>query len=115
MAPKKKTATSAEFAVIETGGKQYEVRVGDTVTIEKLAGDHVVGERVTFEKVLLWDNGSDTTIGTPYINGAKVVGTIEKMGKAKKVNVLKYKQKSRYLKQKGHRQPFAKVKIDSLK
>lgn len=104
-----------EFAVIQTGGKQYKVSVGDTVTIEKLADSHKKGDKVTFDKVLLVDNGSDTTIGTPYISGAKVTGTVEVVGRAKKIIVMHYKQKSRYQKRAGHRQPFVKVKIDSLK
>lgn len=104
-----------EFAVIQTGGKQYQVKAGDTITIEKLPGDLKAGDTVTFDKVLLVDNGSDTTIGTPFINGAKVIGTFKEAGRAKKVNVIKYKQKSRYFKKNGHRQHFSKVTIDSIK
>ncbi len=104
-----------EFAVIKTGGKQYKVSVGDIVQIEKLTGDFKKGDRITFDKVLLVDNGADTTIGTPYIKGAQVVATLEEVGRAKTVDVIHYKQKSRYYKKYGHRQPHFKVKIDSLK
>ena len=104
-----------EFAVIQTGGKQYKVAVGDTVTIEKLTGELKEGDKVTFDKVLIVDNGKDTTIGTPFIKGAAVIGTISEIGRAKKVIVIKYKQKSRYQKKNGHRQPFMKVKIDTIK
>ena len=104
-----------EFAVIQTGGKQYKVRAGDTVKIEKLSGTHIAGDTITFDKVLLWDNGADTTIGSPYIEGAKVLGTLEEAGRDKKILVVKYKQKSRYLVRRGHRQPHFKVKITSLK
>ncbi|PIQ91972.1 MAG: 50S ribosomal protein L21 [Parcubacteria group bacterium CG11_big_fil_rev_8_21_14_0_20_39_22] len=104
-----------EFAVIKTGGKQYKVAVGDVVSIEKIKGQHKEGDKVVFDKVLLVDNGSDTTIGTPYISEARVEGTIEEIGKGKKVTVVKYKAKSRYNKKNGHRQPFFKVKIDTLK
>lgn len=105
-----------EIAVITTGGKQYTVSKGDTITIEKLAGAHKEGDKVTFDKVLLVDNGSDTTIGTPYIKDAKVTGTISEVGRAAKVLVVKYKQKSRSgWKRNGHRQPFMKVKIDAVK
>ncbi len=104
-----------EFAVIQTGGKQYQVKAGDTLKVEKIRGDFKVGDVVTFDKVLLVDNGSDTTIGTPYISGAKVVGTLKEIGRARKVTVIKYKQKSRYFKKNGHRQPFFKVTIDAIK
>ena len=104
-----------EFAIITTGGKQYSVSKGDVITIEKLAGEHKEGDKVVFDKVLLSDNGSDTTIGTPYIAGAKVKATITKIGRHAKIDVIKYKQKSKYFKKNGHRQPFFQVKIDALK
>jgi large subunit ribosomal protein L21 len=104
-----------EFAVIQTGGKQYQVRVGDMVKIEKLPGAPKEGDALVFDKVLLVDNGIDTTIGTPYISGASVEGTLEKIGRAKKVTVIKYKAKSNYFKKRGHRQPYMQVKITALK
>ena len=87
---------------------------GDTVKIEKISGDFKQGDSVTFDRVLMVDNGSDTTIGEPYIKGAKVQGEIKKTGRAKKVVVIKYKAKSRYFKKRGHRQPFFEVKITKL-
>ena len=104
-----------EFAVIETGGKQYKVAVGDVLKIEKLPGDFSAGDKITFDKVLLVDNGKDTTIGAPYITGAKVESLFQKEGKGKTVKVVKYKPKSRYLKKNGHRQPFIEVKISAIK
>lgn len=104
-----------EFAVIQTGGKQYKVSAGETVKIEKLAGDHKEGDKVVFDKVVLVDNGKDTTIGTPFIEKAKVTGVITKIGRAAKINVIKYKQKSKYFKKNGHRQPFFEVKIEGVK
>ena len=104
-----------EFAVIQTGGKQYKVSVGDSVKIEKLTGDYKQGDKITFDKVLLVDNGTDTTIGTPYISGAKVEAELTEVGRAKKILVVRYKQKSRYYKRNGHRQPFFTVKITALK
>src|SRR5690348_14634644 len=104
-----------EFAIIQTGGKQYLVSEGDTVKIEKLSDDHKVGDSVVFGEVLLSDNGKDaTTVGTPFIKGAKVEGTVSKIGRAKKVTVIKYKAKSNYFKKRGHRQPFVEVKITKL-
>ena len=104
-----------EFAVIHTGGKQYTVSKGDVIAIEKLSGTHKEGDKVKFDKVLLMDDGKDTTIGTPYIAKASVDGTITEIGRAPKITVIHYKQKSRYYKKNGHRQPFFKVKIDALK
>ena len=109
------TAEAKEFAIIETGGKQYLVSEGDTVKIEKMPGEHAVGDKVVFENVLLVDNGVDTTtIGEPYIKGAKVSAEISKISRAKKVVVIKYKAKSNYYKKRGHRQPFFEVKITKL-
>jgi len=104
-----------EYAVIETGGKQYRVSVGNTVKIEKLPGTYKEGAKITFDKVLLVDNGKDTTIGTPYIEKAKVVGLLVEEGRNKKIDVIRYKSKSRYFKKRGHRQPYMKVKIEALK
>jgi large subunit ribosomal protein L21 len=104
-----------EFAVIQTGGKQYKVSKGTTVTIEKIKGEYKKGDKISFDKVLLVDNEKDTTIGAPYITGAKVDAEIVEIGRARKILVMKYKQKSRYLRRNGHRQPFFKVKITNIK
>ena len=112
------TANKEEFAVIFTGGKQYKVSEGGLVSIEKLktAGvEYKKGDKISFDKVLLVDDGKDTTIGTPYIKGAKVDAEIVEIGRARKILIIKYKQKSRYLRRNGHRQPFFKVKITSIK
>jgi large subunit ribosomal protein L21 len=112
---KKTEVINQEFAVIFTGGKQYKVSVGDLLKIEKLAGDFKKGDKIIFDKVLLVDSGLDTTIGTPFIENAKVEASFERLARAKTVNVVKYKPKSRYLKKNGHRQPFVEVKILSIK
>ncbi|HYD93591.1 MAG TPA: 50S ribosomal protein L21 [Candidatus Paceibacterota bacterium] len=104
-----------ELAVIKSGGKQYVVSKGDTITIEKLPGDLKKGDTVTFDEVLMTDDGSTVNIGTPAIKGASVTGTVASVGRAKKIDVVRYKAKSRYLKRRGHRQPFVKVKIDGIK
>ena len=107
-----------EFAVIQTGGKQYKVSKGSLVSIEKMKAkgmSYAKGDKISFDKVLLVDDGKDTTIGTPYIAGAKVSAEIVEIGRARKILVVKYKQKSRYLRRNGHRQPFFKVKITSIK
>ena len=104
-----------EFAIIASGGKQYPVAVGDVVRVEKLGDDFKKGDKVVFDKVLLVDNGKDTTIGTPYINGASVEAIFQKAGRAQKVTVVKYKAKSKYHKKNGHRQPYSEVKISAIK
>jgi large subunit ribosomal protein L21 len=109
-----------EFAVIQTGGKQYKVSAGDEIKIEKILGatreeTYKEGDKVVFDKVLLVDNGTDTTIGTPFIDKAKVTATITKVGRLPKIDVIKYKQKSKYFKKNGHKQPYFQVKIEGLK
>lgn len=93
--------------------------VGDKLKIEKILGqkgqEYKAGDKVAFDRVLMVDNGQDTTIGEPYIKGAQVNAEITKIGKAAKVTVIKYKAKSNYFKKRGHRQPFFEVKITSLK
>ena len=107
------------YAVIKTGGKQYVVKKGDLITIEKLGRgikteDLKRGDAVTFSEVLLTDDGQTTTIGAPTVKGAEVKATVFSVGRLPKVEVVKYKAKSNYLKRRGHRQPFVKVKIDSI-
>lgn len=102
------------FSVIETGGKQYKVKEGDSIKIEKLSGNLKKGDVVTFDKVLLQDDGKNTVLGTPYIAGAKVPAEITDIGRGRKIEVVKYKAKSRYFKLRGHRQPYMKVTVRSL-
>ncbi|OHA89010.1 MAG: 50S ribosomal protein L21 [Candidatus Zambryskibacteria bacterium RIFCSPHIGHO2_02_FULL_43_14] len=104
------------YAVFATGGKQYRVAVGDLVKIEKLTDTHKEGDKLIFDKVLLVDDGStEATIGTPFIKGAEVNATLNKIARYKTIDVIKYKQKSRYFKKYGHRQPYFEIKIDSIK
>jgi large subunit ribosomal protein L21 len=106
----------SEYAVIATGGKQYRVSPGVSIKIEKMVGKFKEGDKIVFDKVLLVDDGADSaTIGAPYINGAEVTGTLKKIGRYKTIDVIKYKQKSRYFKKNGHRQPFFEVEIDAIK
>lgn len=115
MKKKETTTLSTEFAVIETGGKQYMVSVGDVVEVELLDSEIKEGDKVTFDKVLMVDNGSDTTIGAPYIKGAKVQGTYKGLKKGKKITIVRYKAKSNRDRKIGHRQKYATVAIESLK
>src|SRR3989344_493172 len=109
-------STSVLFAVFATGGKQYRARVGDRVKIEKIVGEYKEGDSITFDNVLMTDNGaSEVTLGNPFIKGSYVSATLNKIARYKTVDVIKYKQKSRYFKKYGHRQPYFEVVIDSIK
>jgi large subunit ribosomal protein L21 len=104
------------FAVIKTGGKQYKVSKGDSIKVEKIKAKKELkeGDKISFDEVLLTDSGKTTKVGTPLIKGAKVEGTIEKIGRAKKISVIRFKSKSRHFKRKGHRQPFFQIKIEKI-
>lgn len=112
MATAKKTGN---FAVIMTGGKQYLVRTGDVISVEKLDGTFAKGDTISFDQVLLKDTGSKTEIGTPMITGSVVTAEFVEAGRGQKIDVIQYKQKSRYYKKKGHRQPYMKFKISEIK
>ena len=94
------------YAIIVTGGKQYKVEAGQAIYVEKL--DAKEGEKVTFV------GGDDVKVGTPFVDGATVEGTVDKQGKEKKVVTFKYKPKKHTHTKKGHRQPYTKVTIDTI-
>lgn len=102
------------YAVIETGGKQYQVNEGDEIFIEKL--DVNADDTVTFDKVIAVGKDSGLEVGAPYVSGAAVEAKVIKNGKSKKITVFTYKAKegSTHKKQ-GHRQPYTKVRIDAIK
>lgn len=99
------------FAVIETGGKQYLVKTGDVLKIEKLEVES--GKGVVFDKVLLTadDSGVNVKIGAPYLAGVSIDADVLEQGRADKIRVVKFKNKIRYKRVIGHRQHFTKVKI----
>lgn len=100
------------YAIIETGGKQVKCEVGSTIFVEKLEVN--AGDVVEFDKVVCVSDET-TKIGTPYVEGAKVVAKVEKQGKGKKIVIFKYKCKdgSSHRKQ-GHRQPYTKLTIEAI-
>lgn len=100
------------YAVIETGGKQYQVQEGDIIFVEKLSGEE--NSTVTFDKVFLVKTDEDLKIGTPYVEGASVTGTLLKNGKGKKITVFTYKRRKGQKRKLGHRQPYSKVQIDKI-
>jgi len=97
------------LAVIKTGGKQYLVKPGDKIKIEKI--DKKEGNEITFKEVLLVEKNRKLEIGTPLVKGTKVIGKILSQGKGKKVIIFKYKAKTRYKKKAGHRQLYTEVEI----
>ncbi|KRL57342.1 MAG: 50S ribosomal protein L21 [Furfurilactobacillus sp.] len=99
------------YAIIKTGGKQYKVEKGSPIFVEKL--DAKEGDKVTFDEVVLVASRS-IKIGTPYVDGASVTGTVEKQGKEKKVVTFKYKPKKNQHTKTGHRQPYTRVMIDEI-
>ena len=101
-----------EIAVIKTGGKQYIVSPKKKIKVEKIAGKE--GDKVEFKEVLLFATDKIIEIGKPTIKGAKVVATILKQGKAKKVIIFKYKAKKREQTKRGHRQAFTEVEIKEI-
>lgn len=100
------------YAIFKTGGKQYRVVEGDSITVEKL--EAAEGDTVTFEEVLTVVNDADVKIGTPTVTGAKITAKVEKQDKAKKILIFKYKAKSNYRRRQGHRQPYTKIKIEKI-
>lgn len=98
-----------KFAIVETGGKQYQVAVGQKLRIEKLEVE--AGSILMLDKVLLVVDGEDAKIGTPYLSDAKVEAKVLKQGRADKKIVFKYHSKTRYRKKKGHRQLFTEIEI----
>ena len=100
------------YAVLVTGGKQFRVQEGDVIYVEKLNAE--VDSTVELTEVLAVSNGETLKVGTPVVEGAKVVAKVAAQGKAKKITVFKYKPKKDYRKKQGHRQPYTMVKIESL-
>ncbi len=101
------------YAVIETGGKQYKVESGDVIYVEKL--DVEENAKVNFDKVLVVGSDDGIKVGDPYIKGAKVAGKALKNGKGKKITVFTYKAKKNEKRKMGHRQPYTKIEIGTIK
>ncbi len=100
------------YAIIETGGKQYRVQEGDVINVEKLKV--AAEDKIEFDKVLAYSDGTSVSVGTPILETARVFGTVIENGKAEKVIIFKYKSKKDYRKKQGHRQPFTKVRIVAI-
>ena len=101
------------YAIIESCGKQYKVAEGDVVFFEKLDAEE--GKKVTFDNVILVSEEGKVQVGNPYVKGVKVEGKVVSHGKGKKIIVFKMKPKKNYRRKQGHRQPYTKVEITSIK
>ncbi len=100
------------YAVVKSGGKQYKLTLGEIVRIEKL--DHEIGATVEFSDVLAIHDDQKLIVGSPNLQNAKVMGTVEENSRAKKVIIFKYKRKKQYRVLRGHRQPYTAVKIGTI-
>ena len=105
--------TMANLAVIQTGGKQYIVRSGDTLRVEKL--ELAEGEALSFDPLLVADEaGNHAKVGSPSVKGAKVSAKVVGHGRADKVTIIKFKNKIRYKRKAGHRQHYTELKIEDI-
>ena len=100
------------YAIIETGGKQYKVKEGDVLRVEKLPFEP--GEVVQLENVLLVHDDDEIKVGSPVLSGVHVSAKVLAQGKARKILVFKYKAKKNYRKRYGHRQPYTEILIDKI-
>ncbi len=100
------------YAIVETGGKQYKVTSGQVIDVELL--EVAEGSTIELDRVLFIADGDKVTLGTPTIEGAKVLATSQGDDRGKKVTVFKYKNKTRYSKKRGHRQPYTSLSIDKI-
>ena len=102
----------ANYAIIETGGKQYRVQPGKSISVEKIEGE--AGSTVELDRVLLVSEDDKLSVGTPTVEGAKVLAEVTEQGRAKKIIILKYKAKTRYRVKTGHRQWLTKLAIKEI-
>lgn len=100
------------YAIIETGGKQYRVSEGDTLYVEKLPAQ--ADETVEIDRVLALVDGENVKIGSPMVDGARVVLKVVRHGRGKKIIVFKYKAKKNYRRKQGHRQAFTQVTVEKI-
>ena len=100
------------YAVIKTGGKQYRVTQGDTLRVETL--DASEGDAIEFDQILMVGDGEDVRIGTPLVDGGKVTAMVKGHGRAKKVEIIKFRRRKHHMKRMGHRQNYTEVEITGI-
>ena len=100
------------YAIVATGGKQYRVREGEKLRVEKLSAE--VGDTVELDKILMVGEGDDVKIGAPYLEGAKVTATVAANGRADKVKIVKFRRRKHYRREMGHRQSYTEIEITGI-
>ena len=100
------------YAVVQTGGKQYRLGVGDSVKVEKIHGNP--GDNINFPQVMLISDGANCSVGNPWIDGASVQAEIIAHGRDKKIRVFKMKRRKKYRRTQGHRQAFTQLRITEI-
>ncbi len=100
------------YAIIETGGKQYRAEEGKVIRVEKLPAEK--GETVSFDKVLMFNDGKELEVGKPHLDNCRVEGKVVATGRGKKITVFKFKRKKNYRRKQGHRQPYTEVMIETV-
>jgi len=100
------------YAVLKSGGRQYEVRPGQVVKVEKLLGE--VGDKVTLDQVLLFSDGTDIQVGQPVLANIAVQGQIVEQGRHRKIVIFKHKLRKDYRKKQGHRQHYTAVRVEEI-
>jgi large subunit ribosomal protein L21 len=100
------------YAIIEHGSHQYKATEQAVLRLDKI--DAEPGEKISFDKVLAVRGDEDIQVGSPYVEGASVTGTVVQQGRGRKISIIKYKRKKRYRRQAGHRQHFTAVRIDDI-
>ncbi len=101
------------YAIIATGGKQYRVKKGQILRVEKLSADS--GQKIELDKVLLVGGGDNVKIGTPYVDGAKVMATVAENGRSDKVKIIKFRRRKHHQKRMGQRQSYTEIEIMGIK
>ena len=100
------------YAVIVTGGKQYRVEEGEVLRVEKLTADE--GTSIEFDRVLMVGEGEQVQVGSPVVDGARVLATVKSHGRADKVNVIKFKRRKHYMRRQGHRQSYTEIEVTGI-
>lgn len=100
------------YAILKTGGRQYEVRPGHVVKVEKLPGE--VGDQVTLGEVLLFSDGENVQVGQPLVQDIAILGKIVEQGRHKKIVIFKHKRRKDYRKRQGHRQYYTAIRVDEI-
>jgi len=100
------------YAVVRTGGKQVRLAPGRAVRVERLPGE--VGEKISFDEVLVLGGEGEPRVGRPLVAGARVVGTITRQGRGRKITIFKSKRRKNYRRKQGHRQEYTEVRVEAI-